>query len=330
MTIDRRKFIRDSTLILSAGALSTGITGCSDRNSQPDMSANVEATSARKKVELLASYWTIAGEVDPGGGGREYSSFDFRDRVEAISRVGFKGMGIWHADLYKTLETRTLAEMKQILDDNGIVHVEVEFLQDWFLDGEKKKQSDLEKAKLLGAAEALGARHVKVGDFFNQPYEMDKLTESFAALCKDAADVGTRILFEVMPFAMIDNLEDSLMMLEGADADNGGLMIDTWHIVRMGTPFEQLSRIPSRFMLGVELNDGYLKTPEGMDLNVETTQHRKFCGEGEFDMPGLMDAIEASGFDGPYGIEVLSLANRSLPLDEVVQRAYDTTMAQFA
>jgi sugar phosphate isomerase/epimerase len=330
MTIDRRKFIHNSSLILSAGVLGTGIAGCSDRQSQPQISAPTESAVARKEIDLLASYWTIAGDVDPGGDGREYSSFDFRDRVEAISRIGFKGMGIWHTDLYKTLETRTLAEMKQILDDNGIVHIEIEFLFDWFLDGERKKQSDLEKAKLLGAAEALGARHVKVGDFFNQPYEMDKLIVSFSALCKDAADVGTRILFEVMPFSMIDNLEDSLTMLEGADADNGGLMIDTWHIVKMGTPYEEVANIPRRFLLGIELNDGYLQTPEGMDLNVETTQHRKFPGEGEFDMPGFMAAIEASGYDGPYGVEVIARSNRALPLDEVVQRAYDTTMAQFA
>jgi sugar phosphate isomerase/epimerase len=328
MTIDRRKFIRDSSLILSAGALGTGISGCSDRDRSPKVSAQAEIGQSRKEVELLASYWTIAGEANPGVG-PEYSSFDFRDRVETISRTGFKGMGIWHADLDKTLETRTLAEMKQILDDNGVVHVEIEFLFDWFLEGEKKRQSDLEKAKLLGAAEALGARHVKVGDFFNQEVELDKVTESFAALCNDAAEVGTRVLFEVMPFAMIDNLEDSLTMLEGADADNGGLMIDTWHIVKMRTPFEEIAKIPSRFLLGVELNDGYLETPDGMSLDEEARQHRKFCGEGEFDMPGFMAAVEASGYDGPYGVEVLSLANRSLPLEEVVKRAYETTMAQF-
>lgn len=183
--------------------------------------------------------------------------------------------------------------------------------------------------KGLGAAEALGARHVKVGDFFNREVGMDKVTESFADLCKDAADVGTRILFEVMPFAMLDNLKDSLTMLEGADAGNGGLMIDTWHIVKMGTPYEELARIPPRFLLGVELNDGYLETPEGMDMATETTQHRKFPGEGEFDMPGFMDAIDASGYDGPYGVEVISKVNRSLSLDELVSRAFQTAMAQF-
>ena len=281
------------------------------------------------KPELLASYWTICGNAIPATG-PEYSSFDFRDRVEAISRIGFKGMGIWHADLYKTLETRSLAEMRQILDDNGIEHVELEFLFDWFLDGEKKKQSDLEKARLLDAAEALHARHLKVGDFFNTPTTVEKCAESFAALCRDAANAGIDVVFELMPFAMIDNLEDSLTMLEMADTPNGGLMIDTWHMVKMGVSNETLAQVPGKHVLGVELNDGWLQTPHGMDMNTETTQHRQFCGEGEFDMDGLLAAIRSIGYDGPYGVEVISKANRSLPLDVVAQKAWDTTMAQFA
>ncbi len=325
MTIDRRKFIRDSSLVLSAGAL--GVSACSDSQQQVTVT-----TEVAPDVDLLASYWTLAGDVDPAGGGNPYSPFDFRDRVEAISKVGFKGLGLWHTDLYHTLESRSVQEMRQILDDNGIVHLELEFLFDWFHpDGsEKKIQSDAEKVKLLSAAEALGARHLKVGDFFNQEVEMDQVAAGFAALCKDAADVGTNILFEVMPFAMIDNLADSITMCELADADNGGLMIDTWHIIKMRTPYEELAKTPSRFLLGVELNDGWIETPEGMDLQTETTQWRNFPGEGEFDMPGFMEAIAATGYDGPYGVEVIRVENRGRSVDELAEIAWRTAMAQFA
>src|ERR1700685_1808373 len=112
-------------------------------------------------VELLASYWTIAGGALPHTD-REYSPFDFKDRVQAVAKAGFKGMGIWHADLDHTLESRSLAEMKQILEDHGITHVESEFLGDWFVEGERKKQSDIQRRNLLKAAVALEADHVKV------------------------------------------------------------------------------------------------------------------------------------------------------------------------
>ena len=77
---------------------------------------------------MAAAYWTIAGAFP--GDEPEYSPFDFKGRVEAAARVGFKGMGIWHVDLDHILERRNLKEMKQILDNNGVKYVEVEFLTD--------------------------------------------------------------------------------------------------------------------------------------------------------------------------------------------------------
>ena len=105
-------------------------------------------------VDLLGSYWTLAGAAEPHTD-KDYSPFDFKDRVEAAARAGFKGIGIWHSDLAHTLKKRSLKEMKQIFDDNGIKHIELEFLTGWFLDGEEKKQSDIARKMLLTAAELL-------------------------------------------------------------------------------------------------------------------------------------------------------------------------------
>jgi sugar phosphate isomerase/epimerase len=118
---------------------------------------------------------------------------DFKDRVEAASRAGFTGFGIWHADLERVQQEYSLKDMKQILNDNGIRHVELEFLTDWFLDGERKKQSDARKRKLLEAADVLGARHIKVGDFFQEECSMARLVDAFADLCKDAEGCGAKV-----------------------------------------------------------------------------------------------------------------------------------------
>src|ERR1700730_15074589 len=148
-------------------------------------------------VELIASYWTLAGGAEPHTD-HEDSLFDFKDRVEACAKVGFKGVGIWHAYLLYTLKLRPLSEIKRILDDNGMKHIELEFLSDWFLTGEKKRQSDVVKNELLIAASILGARHIKVGDFLHTDTPMPQVIESFAVLCKDAAAHGTRIVYELM------------------------------------------------------------------------------------------------------------------------------------
>ncbi len=276
---------------------------------------------------LLASYWTIAGGALPHTD-REFSPFDFQDRVQAAAKAGFKGVGIWHADLDHILEQRNLAEMKRILDDNGMTHVELEFLSDWFLDGERKKQSDIQKLKLLRAAAALGAHHIKVGDFHREKYSMPQVMESFAALCRDAAEHGTKIGFELMPFAMIDTLKDSLAMVEGAGAANGGIVFDLWHLVKLPIPYQEVQRVPLKWIVGVELNDGTFQA--SWSLHEDTVNHRRFCGEGEFDVKGFVRCIRKAGYDGPWGIEVLSEELRRMPLNELTTRAFQTTMDQLS
>ncbi len=277
------------------------------------------------QVDLLASYWTISGGLPHTD--REYSPYDFKDRVETVSRAGFRGFGIWHSDLDRVREKYSLREMKQILDDNGIRHVELEFLGDWFLDGERKKQSDLRKQKLFEAAEVLRAYHVKVGDFYQEKSTPERLVESFAALCSEAADHGTKIGFELMPFAMIRTLEESLAMVQGAGQPNGGIAFDMWHIAKLGIPHEEVARVPRQYVISVELSDGTFQCP--WSLHEDTINHRRFCGEGEFDVKGFIRAMQKTGYQGPWGIEVLSEELRKQPLAEVVPRAFRTTMAQF-
>jgi sugar phosphate isomerase/epimerase len=280
----------------------------------------------RQNVELIASYWTLAGGGEPHTD-REYSTFDFKDRVEAAAKAGFKGLGIWDADLDQILKSRSLKEMKRILDDNGMKYVELEFLRDWFVDGELKKQSDMERKKLLEASQALNAKHVKVGDFERKKTPMPRLIEAFAALCVEAAKYGAKIGFELMPFGMLDTLKDSLTMIEGAGAKNGGIIFDLWHVAKLGIPYEEVSRVPVKHIVGVEINDGTFTAP--WSLHEDTINHRRFCGEGEFDVKGFIAAMEKTGYAGPWGIEVLSAELRSKPLDETVTRAYKTTVAQF-
>lgn len=285
-----------------------------------------ECAAVTQNVELLASYWTIAGGAMPHTD-HEYSPFDFKDRVKAAAKAGFKGMGIWHADLEHILERRSLKEMKQILDDNGMEYLELEFLRDWFVDGERKKQSDIQRTKLLDAAKALNAKHVKVGDFESTKTPMTRLIESFAELCAEADKYGATIGFELMPFAMIDTLKDALTMVEGAGAKNGGIILDTWHVAKLGIPYEEVARMPKQYLISVELNDGTYKAP--WSLFEDTINHRRFCGEGEFEVPRFVECVLKTGYVGPFGIEVLSQELRQMKLEELTTRAFRTTMAQF-
>jgi len=279
------------------------------------------------QVDLLASYWTMASGAVPHSD-HEYSSAAFEDRVAAAARAGFTGFGIWHADLEHTLRSISLTDMRRILDDHGIKHIELEFLSDWWLeDGERRAASDVVKRKLLEAARVLGARHVKVGDLFNSAVEFPELVEGFAALCSEARQYGTKILFELMPFARINTLADALELVTSADAPNGGIVFDLWHLVKLGISYEDVARFPLRFIGGIEINDGTFTAP--WSLFEDTINHRRLCGEGEFDVRGFVKTMLTAGYDGPWGIEVLNSDLRTWSPQRIGERAAATTRAQF-
>jgi sugar phosphate isomerase/epimerase len=280
--------------------------------------------------ELIALYWTVSGPVEVHIG-REWSLFDWPDRCAQAARVGFRGIGLWHADIAHQLESRSLREMKQIFDDSGLGFLEVEFLADFFVPaGEPARaESDRLRRLLFETAATFDAHHIKVGNIPGTPCELERLTEEFAALCADAAqNTEARIVYEFMPFDVnVNTLDAALSVVQGAGAPNGGLAIDTWHMAKLGIAPEELKRVPAEYLTWVELSDGKFESlPDPID---EVVNHRNLPGEGEFDIPGYIEACREAGYDGPWGVEVLSEELRNLPIEEEFDRAYETTAAQF-
>ncbi len=57
-------------------------------------------------------------------------------------------------------------------------------------------------------------------------------------------------------------------------------------------------------VFGVELDDA---APDIVGtLFEDTVNNRMFCGEGCFDLTGLVELLRDLGFDGPWGVEILS------------------------
>jgi len=281
-------------------------------------------------VELVGLYWTVSGPVEVHVG-REWSLFDWADRCAEARKVGFSGIGIWHADLQHVLETRGLAEMKTAFDDNGLRHLELEFLMDWFVDpGDPRREASDEMRKLLfEAAAVFGAHHIKVGNIPGTPCELPQLAERFAELCADAArHTDAKVVYEFMPFDVnVRTVDAAVTVVGGAGAANGGVAIDTWHMSKLGIAPDELRRIPPQYLSWIELSDGQL---EDMDDPIdEVVNHRQLPGEGEFDLRAYIAVCEDCGYAGPWGVEVLSEDLRNNPIDVIFRRAYDATASQF-
>lgn len=286
---------------------------------------------SKKKPELLAAYWTIAGDVYPGAP-TEVSPFSLQDRAQAAAKAGYTGMGLVHADLVANTATMGLSGIKRILADNGIKHVEVEFLSDWFVDPSdpRRKASDQVRRELFEAAAVLGARNFKISPalFEETPPDIPLLRDEFARLCEEGRQVGTDVVMEMMPFTNVRTIDTAIEIIAGADQPNGGLLLDIWHLVRGGMDYSEIAKIPARFLKAIELDDADREVVG--TLFEDTRFNRRLCGEGSFNMPAFLNAVTAAGFDAPYyGVEIISESFRKQPLDVMARTSYETTMRQF-
>jgi len=214
---------------------------------------NDEKPRMTKQVQLLGSFWTLAVGADPMGDQR--CLHDFRVRVETAARAGFTAMGFWHTDIAAIIKQYSLQEMKRILDANGITQVEVEWLLDWFCTDQRRVASDQTRKLLLDAAEGLGARHIKIGDLNNDCADVAAMSEEFALLCRQAAERGTNVLFEMLPaqFSRAPSLDQVLAICRGSGARNGGIMLDNLHLQRTATLPEQIvHKIPRDMPLALK------------------------------------------------------------------------------
>ena len=90
------------------------------------------------------------------------------------------------------------------------------------------------------------------------------------------------------------------------------------HSSRSARRTDRPPMIRSRWF-GVELNDAAAEVID--TLFEDTVERRLLCGEGCFDLHGLVDLLRNRGFDGPWGVEILSSSFRTLPVREALAMA---------
>jgi sugar phosphate isomerase/epimerase len=282
---------------------------------------------SNRSVELLAAYWTLAGDVFPGAP-TEVSPFSLEDRAAAAAAAGWAGLGFVHEDLVATVARIGYRGIRRVLADHGIRYVEVEFLSDWDADHgtPARRASDRMRADLLEAAGELGARNLKASPhlFGEPPPDVTRMRDAFAELCEDARPTGSNVIIEIMPFTDVRTLDDGLAIV--ADVPNGGLLLDIWHVERGGIALADVARIPPGRLLGVELDDA--GPPQG-DLFDDTRFRRRLPGDGDFDVAGFLRAAHAAGLATPYyGVEIIGEAHRRQPLEVMARTSFAAAMGQ--
>jgi sugar phosphate isomerase/epimerase len=277
---------------------------------------------------LVASYYTLAGPV-VAGGGDDASPFSLERRAAAAARAGYWGLGLSTCDLQHLLTKHTFKDIHNIIADAGLKFTELECLTGWFDEGSTYKRSKQIWGKYLEAAEKMGVSHFKTaGNVDMGNWSTEHMAARFRSLCQDADQVGAYLSIELFPISNIADIRTGRAIIEQAACRNGGLLLDIWHITRKGISYDEISALPAAFIKHVELNDADEEVLGS--LWDDTTLRRRLPGRGAFDIPSFLRSVRATGYDGPYGVEILADAQRALSPEDAAKMSYDATLSQFA
>lgn len=277
-------------------------------------------------TDLVATAWTSAGDITPMHT-PAISPVPIAERIHAIADAAYVGLGLIADDLAVVRDSLGFDRLRRLIADAGLRHVEIELIERWWIPRGAAGNSYAVRELLFEAAETLQPSFIKIGSELGaRTTTPEVLIEPLRCLADEAVAHGTRIAIETMPFSLIETVPMGAEIVSAADHPAVGLLVDAWHVFRAGTSLDELrSALVPGMVFGAELNDA--ATAVTGSLFEDTVHRRLLCGEGSFDLTGLIAMLRELGFDGPWGVEILSSTFRELPVQQALKLAADSAWA---
>jgi sugar phosphate isomerase/epimerase len=133
--------------------------------------------------------------------------------------------------------------------------------------------------------------------------DRDTVVAGLRTLGEEAQRAGVRVGVEPINrvggenWTMITTIGEAVRLVEEADHPALGLQVDTWHIWNTPDVVDEIERHGDRFV-GVHVADWRESTRGWAD--------RVLPGEGSADLPVLLGALERTGWNGFYDLEIFS------------------------
>jgi sugar phosphate isomerase/epimerase len=275
--------------------------------------------------DLIACYYTLA-RADREGRAR----IPFPDRVRAAAAAGFAGIGIQPHDHARSVEEGlSERQMFDLLEAEGVALAEVDGVPWWPADGQDEADLEAAQREVLRVASDFGAHHVvaPMPSLAEMP-PFEELVRRLAVLGQRAGSDGVKVGFEFLPWTPVSTLETASAVVGEVARPEVGLTVDFWHTTAGGAGPAEVAALPGERVVAVHLTDGH-RDPT-LDPLAETMVGRRLPGLGEFDVVGLIEALDAAGSTAPIGVEAVSLDHRHLSVDELAHEVVHRTRAAMA
>jgi 4-hydroxyphenylpyruvate dioxygenase len=227
------------------------------------------------------------------------------DKLEAIAAAGFDGVEIFDNDLIAC--PLSPAEVAQRCIDLGLAVDLFQPVRDVegvppqrFPGVEHRFRTKLAVAVALGAPTVLACSNVAP----DAVDDLDLTAEQLHRLGGLAAEHGITIAYEALAWGRhVHHVAQAWDAVRRADHPAVTLAVDTFHLLARGDDATALADVPGDRIGFLQVADAPLMD---MDLLEWSRHYRCFPGEGTLDVPGVVAATLAAGYQGPVSLEVFS------------------------
>ena len=254
---------------------------------------------------------------------------DLETDIKAASQAGFELIEIWAAKLREFLKTKTVSELKTLLDNanlepysiNSIEHITFRSTEDY----QKIKAECEELSSIAGA--------------INCPYVVvvpGKLPEN--ATKEEIADESVKVLNELADIAekhnvslafeflgqtdcSVQTLDFCKEIVEKVNRKNVGLVIDSFHFYAGNSTFEAIDALDADKLFIFHINDAENLSKENL-----TDAHRLYPGEGILPLKEIKAHFDKIGYDRMVSIEIFRPEYWNQDPFEVARKARKATI----
>jgi sugar phosphate isomerase/epimerase len=250
---------------------------------------------------LVLATTPLTSHRDPVGADR------VRAIVDAAADAGFSGVSIWtaHHD-FAVADGMSSEEYYAYHGERGLSVPSSEVVMvDWATSDARALAAT--NSHILDVSARAGASTVITAFVFPELPPVEEVVAGLRTLCDLAAERGMTISLEFLPFTGIPTIADAVRLVDAADRDNLGFVLDTWHWFRQpgGPDVATLRTIPPERIHLFQLNDAPAEPAE--DLMAESMA-RLLPGEGAIDIVGLIGVLDEMGAEPVVISEVFSAA----------------------
>lgn len=224
--------------------------------------------------------------------------------VTVAHDAGWPAVGIWFDG--KTWTDSTSREVRQRLDDSGVVALDIEPII-------PSEDGDDFADQLVEAAAVIGAQHIL---FTSRLKDQARTTARYQEVCEMARPHGIKVVCEFLPIFPLNSLPMAKEIVTTSAASNGGVLIDNLHLSRSGSSVEEVSGMPRELFPYLQICDAPSARPTDFGGLLDEALNGRLCpGEGSLPIVELLQAVP----NVPLSFEVRSKFLRDIT--DPVERA---------